>query len=59
MFKFIGVFLGLAVCLFCAVKFLVIPTFPIVAAKVPVLATPFGALGLSGCIMIGLLFTKK
>lgn len=59
MFKFIGVFLALSVCLFCAINFLVLPTFPIVLHKVPVLGTPFGALGLSGAIMMGLFFTKK
>lgn len=59
MFKFIGVFLALAVCLFCAVNFLIIPTFPIVAAKAPALASPLGALGLTGLFCMGLVLFKK
>lgn len=60
MFKFIGLFLALAVCMFCAMTFLVIPSFPIVATKLPVLASPLGSLGMTGLLCMGLvLFGKK
>jgi hypothetical protein len=60
MFKFIGLFLALAVCMFCAMTFLVLPSFPIVAAKFPVLGTPLGSLGVTGILCMGLvLFGKK
>lgn len=60
MFKFVGLFLALAVCMFCAINFLVLPTFPIVGAKFPILATPVGSLGVTGIVGLGLLlFGKK
>lgn len=60
MFKFIGLFLALSLCMFCAINFFVLPTFPIVAAKLPILGTPLGSLGVTGLLGLGLvLFGKK
>jgi hypothetical protein len=58
MFKFIGMFLALSVCIFCAINLFLIPQFPEIAHRINPL-TPHHSLGLSAIIMIGMLFVKK